>query len=407
LTVRLLFLLAGLLVSLALAEAVLLFFPRFDPQPPSYPGEVPDRGSEHLIPDPALGWRMRPNTDWQADTDEYQVRYRSNAEGFRDERPPGGGQKPRRIALVGDSLAFGFGVSFEQTYGALLESKLPETAVYNFALPAFGLDQMWRSVAEVALPIRPDLVIVGLIADDFARSLTAFRKDVGFNKPTFVLQDGALVRQTPEDRPPAWLGFLDQHSRVWMGAKEILHLLGVRFGMGPWWERNRAILDAIRADCRAAGTPVVFVFLPMAEPYRFPALSDYMKETGSSFIDLGSQAERPPEELHYPVDGHPNPEGHRFVAEALFAWIAREMPQLASPAAQSPQAPRKASMRARAARESWVGKASKPWMPPGQTASSAWPPAAIQRACRKSESSSSGSRVPTLKSAGGIPARSA
>jgi hypothetical protein len=406
LTVRLLFLLAGLLVSLALAEAVLRFFPAFEPQPPRYPGEVPDRGSEHLVPDPALGWRMRPNTDWRADTDEYQVRYRSNQQGFRDEH--GSSQKPRKIALVGDSLAFGFGVSFEQTFGALLESKLPETAVYNFALPAFGLDQIWRSAAEVALPTRPDLLIVGFIADDFSRSLTAFRKDVGFNKPTFVLQDGALVRQTPEHRPPAWIRFLDQRSRLWTGGREALHRLGVRFGIGPWWEPNRAILDAIRADCRAAGTPVLFVFLPMAKPYRFPALSDYMRETGAAFLDLGSQAQRPPGTLHYPLDGHPNPEGHRYVAEALFDWIAREMPQLASPAAgPQSQAPRNPSMRARAARDSSVGKASKPWMAPGQTASSARPPAATQRAWRKSESSSSGSSVPTVKSAGGRPDRSA
>jgi hypothetical protein len=305
---------------------------------------------------------------------------------------------------VGDSLAFGFGVSFQQTFGAVLESKLADTAVYNFALPAFGLDQIWRSVAEVALPTRPDLVIVGFIADDFTRSLTAFRKDVGFNKPTFVLENGVLVRQTPQDRPPAWIRFLEAHSRLWTGGREALHLLGVRFGVGPWWEPNRAILDAIRADCRAAGTPVLFVFLPMAKPYRFPAVSDYMKETGADFIDLGSRAERPPGRLHYRVDGHPNPAGHRFVAEALFSWIARELPQLVSGRGQ---APRKASMRLRAARESWVGKASKAWIPPGQTASSALPPAAVQRAWRKSESSSSGSSVPTVKSAGGRPERSA
>jgi hypothetical protein len=401
---RLLFLLAGLLVSLALAEAVLHFFPRFAPQPPSYVGDLPDQPSEHLAADPVLGWRMRPNTDWRADTDEYQVRYRSNTEGFRDERLPGSSQKPHKIALVGDSLAFGFGVSFQQTFGAVLESKLADTAVYNFALPAFGLDQMWRSVAEVALPTRPDLVIVGFIADDFTRSLTAFRKDVGFNKPTFAIHDGALVRQTAEDRPPAWIRFLEAHSRLWTGGREALHLLGVRFGVGPWWEPNRAILDAIRADCRAARAPVLFVFLPMAKPYRFPAVSDYMKETGADFLDLGSRAERPPGLLHYRVDGHPNPAGHRFVAEALFSWIAREMPQLAS---GQDQAPRKTSMRLRAARESWVGKASKAWMAPGQTASSARPPAAIQRAWRKSESSSSGSSVPTVKSAGGRPERSA
>jgi len=396
---RFLVLTAGLLVSLALAEALLLLIPRFAPQPRRVVGEIPDRGSRHLVADPALGWKMLPNHEWLSDTEEYQVRYRSNAQGFRDERGDAR-EKPHRIALVGDSLTFGHGVEFDQTYGALLEAQLPETAVDNFGLPAFGLDQIWRSLAEVALPARPDLVIVGFIADDFERSLTAFRSDVGFNKPTFVLRDGRLASQTPADAPPGWIRFLDRHSRLFVGAKEVVHLAGVRFGIGSWWEPNRAILDAMRADCAAAGTPVLFVYLPMAKGLRFPALSAYMEETGASFLDLGSQTA--PGELHFPLDGHPNPAGHRFVADALLAWIAREMPGLSEA-----QPRRNVSMRARAARESWVGKASKPWMPPGQTASAAWPPAATQRACMKSESSSSGSRVPTVKRAGGIPARSA
>ncbi len=344
LTVRLLFLVAGLLVSLALAEAVLLFFPRFAPRPRSYVGEIPDRPNRHLVADPAIGWRMLPNHEWLSDTEEYQVRYRSNPQGFRDERTNGSQEKPRRIALVGDSLTFGHGVAFEQTYGALLEARLAETAVHNFALPAFGLDQIWRSLVEVALPMRPDLVIVGFIADDFTRSLTAFRPDVGFNKPTFGLRDGALTLQTREDRPPGWMRFLDRHSRLWAGAKQAVRLLGVRLGIGPWWQQNRAILDEIRADSRAASTPLLFVYLPMAEGYRFPALSAYMQETGAAFLDLGSQATRPPGEFHFPVDGHPNAKGHRFVADALLAWIAREMPELMSPAAPLAQPPRNTSM---------------------------------------------------------------
>jgi hypothetical protein len=405
--VRFLVLIAGLMVSLALAEALLLLSPRFLPQPRRYVGEVPDRGSRHLVADPALGWKMLPNHEWLSDTEEYQVRYRSNSAGFRDERSEGAPEKPRRIALVGDSLTFGHGVDFEQTYGALLEARLPQTAVYNFGLPAFGLDQIWRSLAEAALKVEPDLVIVGFIADDFERSLTAFRSDVGFNKPTFVLRDGRLAPQTPADAAPGWIRFLERHSRLWVGAKEVVRQLGVRFGIGPWWETNRAILDAIRAECRTALTPLLFVYLPMREGLPFPALSAYMRETGAAFLDLGSETPLPAGALHFPVDGHPNPVGHLMVSDALLAWIVQEMPELARPAPPLVQPPRNASMRARAARESWVGKASKPWIPPGQTASSARPPAAIQRACMKSESSSSGSSVPTVKRAGGIPERSA
>ena len=333
-TARLLLLVAGLVASLALAETVLLCIPVLEPNPRTWVGDFPDRPSEHLVPDPEIGWRMRPNRDRVVSGAEYHVRYRSNDQGFRDERAGDSRAKRRAIALVGDSFTFGVGVSFDQTYGALLESRLPETAVHNFALAAYGLDQMWRVVSTVAIPIRPDLVIVAFISDDFTRSLTVFRNDVGFNKPTFVLRGGALVRQTRYDGPSGWFRFLERHSRLWAGAKEAVRLLGHHFGVGPWWDLNQAILDAIRAECREAGTQVLFVYLPTAKLRTFPALPVYMERTGADFLDLGNQPLGAPGMLHYPADGHPNPEGHRRVSDALLAWIAREMPELASRAAQ-------------------------------------------------------------------------
>ena len=119
---------------------------------------------------------MRPGHEFVVDTAEYHVTYRSNAQGFRDERAPGRRRRRgRKIALVGDSFAFGQGVAFDQTFGALLETGLPGTAVDNLAMPGFGLDQIWRTVNAVALPLRPELVIVAFISEDFTRSFNAYR----------------------------------------------------------------------------------------------------------------------------------------------------------------------------------------------------------------------------------------
>ena len=86
-------------------------------------------------------------------------------------------------------------------------------------------------------------------------------------------------------------------------------------------------------DCREAGARVLFVYLPTRELRTFPALRKYMQESAADFVDLGNQLLSPPRALNYPVDGHPNPEGHRYVSEAVLVWISREMPELAKPGA--------------------------------------------------------------------------
>ena len=316
--IKLLSFASGFLVSLAVGELILRFFPAFQPRPRSYVGDEIARPSANFVPDPEIGWRMRPNHEFSVDTEEYHVRYRSNAQGFRDERKADGPEKSRKIVLVGDSFTFGQGVPFDQTFGSLIESQLPGTAVHNLALQGFGIDQMWSVVRSVALLMQPDLVIVAFISEDFTRSL---------DKPFFKLVGGVLERKTLADRPNALIRFTERHSRLWAGLGQADRLLGHQLPIGAWWNLNRALLDAIRTDCREAGARVLFVYLPTREIRTFPALRRYMQETGADFLDLGNQPLSSPGPLIYPLDGHPNPEGHRYVAEAALGWIDREMPE--------------------------------------------------------------------------------
>jgi hypothetical protein len=143
---------------------------------------------------------------------------------------------------------------------------------------------------------------------------------------------GKLERLGPEDRPPEWRWLLANRSRLWAGVRQMLRLVGHRYPVGSWWRLNRAILDAIREDCRAAGARALFVYLHTKSHRPFPALAGYMRETSADFIDLGNPPLDPTRLLNYPDDGHPNPAGHRFTADAILEWVAREMPELLEPA---------------------------------------------------------------------------
>ena len=314
---------ASLLVSLAVAEGVLRFFPSFEPQPEVYVGREENEPHKYLVPDAGLGWTMIPDFEYTHETDEFRVVYRSNALGFRDEGPaPAPGV--RRVAILGDSFSFGYGVPFEETFGALLDASLAGAAVQNFALPGYGMDQMWLTQREHVLPLRPALLIVAFISDDFSRSLTAHRFLMGLNKPAFELDGGALRPQSPERRPPAWLEDIPNRSYLWAGVRHFMRLVGHHYPIGTWWELNRAILDEIRADAEAAGSRVLFVYLFTRKPRPFPGLTKYMQATSADFVDLGS----PPRTLTFPGDGHPNAEGHRYIADEILEWVRREMPEL-------------------------------------------------------------------------------
>jgi len=254
---------------------------------------------------------------------------RANAQGFRSETNFDPETPKERIVLVGDSFTFGVGVPYEDTFGTRLQSRLGGVLVWNMGIPGFGLDQIWQTARHYALPAQPHLLIVGIYADDFSRSLEPHRWEEGFNKPTFRIKNGRLVPREAADVPNALIAFLESHSRVWTLGRKALMWFRYRFPLDEWWSLNEAILDAMRADCRDAGVRVLFVYMPSKNWRSFPLLGAYMKRTAADYIDLIDTMESP-EHLYIKGDGHFSAEGHRHVAAIVADWIENQMPGLMS-----------------------------------------------------------------------------
>src|SRR5262245_27858824 len=108
---------AAVLLVLVAGELGLRLLPKFDPQPRAYVGRETNLPHEYLVPDPELGWRMAPNGSFVHETPEYKVTYRSNADGYRDDRPfTAAADGKQLVTIVGDSFSFGWGVEQEQTF---------------------------------------------------------------------------------------------------------------------------------------------------------------------------------------------------------------------------------------------------------------------------------------------------
>ncbi|MHC4548806.1 MAG: SGNH/GDSL hydrolase family protein [Planctomycetota bacterium] len=315
--------LATVALSLALttcaAEIALRSAPQARPDYLVYVGELPDRESMVFERDPLVGWRMRRT--WSHQTDEFDVTYHADDEGFRHD-PEARPRADKLLVLAGDSQTWGTGVRYRETYGALLAERLGGWKCANVAQPGFGLDQIWLSVRHQALPRRPDLIVVGLFEQEFRRSLSAYRRDLGFNKPTFVLEDGALRRRTAADTPGLVRRWLDRHSRVWSLARRALRRQYARRA----WPLSEALLEALRRDCAAAGVPVVFLRIPGGGDHTAAALDRYLRGAGAAYVDPDAVAPDGPGPLRVARDGHLNAAGHRWMAQALATWISRHRP---------------------------------------------------------------------------------
>lgn len=310
---------ASFAISILAAEVLLWVVPSA-PRPHYVPVGVDQHETPNFVPDPILGWRLRANHVIRWDTSEYVSSASSNEEGFRDPRTFS--PKDRPIIVLGDSFSFGSGVNDDETYSARLEQALQGPPVYNLGIPGFGVDQVWLTLRHEALPLKPRLVIVGIVEVDFERSLVTYDPGKTGARPSFVLHDGMLVPREPVDSTGRLVGYLKGSSHVWALIQAAGRAAAYHFPVGEWWTLNAALLAAIQTDCERAGVPVVFVRIPTKEWKAFPTLRKFLLSQDAEYIDLAEGLDQASAQvLFFPIDSHPNAAGHAYIAERVSAWV--------------------------------------------------------------------------------------
>lgn len=116
--------------------------------------------------DPLLRFELRPGGFARAEVD-----YRIDALGLRG--PETTAEKPRgvkRVAVLGDSIAFGYWVDERDAFPRQLEAMLGEgggrVEVLDFGVPGYNLDQEIEALRAKALAFSPDLVVVAFCLND-------------------------------------------------------------------------------------------------------------------------------------------------------------------------------------------------------------------------------------------------
>jgi len=249
---------------------------------------------------------------------------RTNSLGMRGPEPAPETPSVVRVAVVGDSLTFGFGVAEEETYASLLGRILngsspdggPRFDVLNFGVVGYNTRDEAVVVERRVLGLHPRLIIVGYVLND---------PEIDPRPSLHKVFD-----------PPVWW----RHSHVlrllhlgwnwvdvwWYGQGDYLRYLHTP-GRGKW----RSVVTAfgrIGALARASGARVLVVVFPMIPegswddyPYRdlHEQVATAARKEGFDVLDLLPvfAARRPADLRVSGADAHPNALGHRLTAEAV------------------------------------------------------------------------------------------
>lgn len=135
-----------------------------------------------FMPDPVIGYRLKPGVTTRFETSEFATDISINAAGTRDDdigpKPPG----EFRIVVLGDSLVMAVQVPLAQTFCRVLQDRLnqePDGAgrrfrVINAGVQGYGPVEQYLFYRNVAQGFDADLVVVALyVANDAIEAATS------------------------------------------------------------------------------------------------------------------------------------------------------------------------------------------------------------------------------------------
>ncbi len=284
-------------------------------------------------PNPYMDYIPPANLDAPFNNHEFQTRVKTNSFNMRGreysmEKPAG----IKRIAVMGDSFVFGWGVENEEVFTALLESRLKNTEVLNFGVSGYAAYQELERLKEEGLRFHPDLVL--FVCQSFPDGYPALEKNVG---PQPAHEISGLQKAA---------AFLRRHSRFYLLIHESRPLIEEKIHtlLSPvpqpepvdQAERIQSGLDVLARLQQLAGkekfSPVV-VYVPPRQAAKegdsgeADTLRAYCEKNGIPFLDLTPALHdiwKNGKSPYFRIDDHWNRIGHETAAEAVKDFLTKE-----------------------------------------------------------------------------------
>jgi lysophospholipase L1-like esterase len=317
------------------------------------------------MPADQVGWRNRPDVDTRINTGEREVRWRTDAQGFRTGAPPPATAEVTLIAL-GDSFLAAMQVEDEETMVRILEARLSSRSgkrvrILNTGVAGWGPNQYRNELQRILDTSSADGVLVFVfLGNDIGKAVVASIPAREAEKRHVLrwprsLDAGELVNAIAYPVND----FLEVRSHLFILARTRLKFLLMRLGLSAdyfpstlmkseasstAWSTTADILKEVADRAAARRLHAVFVLLPSpeeADPAQAVATAKGFGIDPASFdtdqarVRLGEEMARRnldvvdatpalraaisgrTPDVYGQVDNHLGKAGHRVVAEAM------------------------------------------------------------------------------------------
>jgi lysophospholipase L1-like esterase len=296
--------------------------------------------------DSLLGWAHQPGQEGIFETAQFRTFVRINQKGLRDrehsyERP----NDSRRVLVLGDSFAWGYGVEETQRFSQLLETSV-DAEVINAGVSGYSTDQELLWFRSEGVKYDPDLVILVFTGNDIGDNNQQLVSTI-YYKPQFVREEGHLILKgypVPKTSPQGrFIYSVSQRSalayflvRRYFDLSSIYHHVKVKSdnpnssgsgisSTGEPFGLTIALLDEIKNITESMGAKFMIVATdrwwndPSGETY--PDFIATLQTQGYFVLDVESKSGFDPGRMLIPNDGHWNAAGHEFVAKKIKDFI--------------------------------------------------------------------------------------
>ncbi len=294
-----------------------------------------DRAQQNLFQaSPSRVWDLVPGytghrTDWG---DRNWVTLTVNLQGRRDAevslaKPAG----MRRIAILGDSVAFGARVLVQDDFASRLQAGLnagpaPHYEVLNFGTPGYGTWQEVSMLREKALAYSPDLVLLVVVMNDLSDNNQAGR--LGYLNMTRIQGAARFLRENS-----AFYRFMRERI-LSVEAQAAMRDPCAGADQAYCWETTEGQLDQFVALTREHSVPLVIVVMPVRPQASQPPdeslkakyqdkLAEFAQAHGVPEIDLLEAFADNGGDSLFVDDYHPNEAGHALIARELQQGLTR------------------------------------------------------------------------------------
>jgi lysophospholipase L1-like esterase len=319
------FILLQLVIALALVEIVLRIF---NPLGVSYFPEILRYTRTYILEEP-IGYRHRPGLKGKF----WGVPVEINSIGLRDREVGAKAPGEYRILVMGDSMPFGIGVTYEDSFPHQLQMQLNKKypgrdfRTINMGVPSYNTEQELIQLETLGLSLKPDAVMLMFMDNDIqakkgVRELGRKRYEV--LKNSYAVTAVAVLWK----RTKKWLAARDPAAAV-VAERDASEIAYDQFRLdSPRWQAIDRSLTEINRLCKARRIPFV-LFSIAGQGFSPKLLEGVAKREGFPLAHLNVHSDprwagQDERRFHNSVvDGHPSPLGNLALATLIAENLER------------------------------------------------------------------------------------